>query len=434
MVVVGYGTSASGREAFRWTQASGMVGMGNLAGGAFESAAYGVNSDGTVVVGYGTSARGREAFRWTQANGMQRVADWLAAAGVPVATGYTMNEARGVSADGSLVVGTSDGPNGPEAFIARVAGTGSGAITLSQLQASLGAVAIGGGMALSAVDTTLNGAHSNPLARRVAAGKKTFWMAGDWGFDDHGSRSGNFGLAEAALGYNFGPAQVNISLGQTWARQSLPLSGQAKTDGTYLLAEVLFPLADRVWATVSAYDDRGEAELRRGYMNAGIQDVSTGKPDTETWGLRARLDLENAWRVASTDFSPYADLSYAEAKLDAYTETGGGFPARFESRKDKATELRLGVNLAKPLADSVRVVGALEATHRFEKNSAPTSGDVIGLFGFNIAGANYNQDWLRAAVGLEGNLAGGAASLWLNVTTKGEMPNAWLAARWQTAF
>jgi len=35
---------------------------------------------------------------------------------------------------------------------------------------------------------------------------------------------------------------------------------------------------------------------------------------------------------------------------------------------------------------------------------------------------------------VEGNLAEGRASLSLNLTTKGETPNAWLAAGWQTAF
>jgi len=66
--------------------------------------------------------------------------------------------------------------------------------------------------------------------------------------------------------------------------------------------------------------------------------------------------------------------------------------------------------------------------------AARTSGQVIGLFGFDLDGQRNKRDWLRAGVGVEGRLAGGRASLALNATTRGETPNAWLAAGWQKAF
>jgi outer membrane autotransporter protein len=227
---------------------------------------------------------------------------------------------------------------------------------------------------------------------------------------------------------------VNVSLGQTWATQNFELSGRAQTDGNYLLAEALVPISGNLWATVGGYYHWGEADLRRGYLNASVPDASTGSPDVNTWGLRARLDWDQAWKAASAEFSPYVDLSYTEAKLDAYTETGGGFPAQFDERKDKATELRIGVNAAKPMANGLRLLGTLEATHRFQKSGARTSGQVIGLFAFDLDGVENKRDWLRAGVGVEGKLAEGTASLYLNVTTKGEAPNAWLAAGWQKAF
>ena len=68
-MVVGNCRSASGTEAFRWTEATGMVGLGDLPGGDFYSTAYGVSADGSVVVGRGRSASGVEAFRWTEATG-----------------------------------------------------------------------------------------------------------------------------------------------------------------------------------------------------------------------------------------------------------------------------------------------------------------------------------------------------------------------------
>jgi probable HAF family extracellular repeat protein len=91
-VVVGFGDAATGivNEAFRWTQAGGMVGLGFLPGGNLSSA-FGVNADGTVVVGIGN-----EAFRWTQAGGM---------AGLGFLPGGSGSEARAVNADGTVVVG-----------------------------------------------------------------------------------------------------------------------------------------------------------------------------------------------------------------------------------------------------------------------------------------------------------------------------------------
>ena len=107
-VVVGMSESISGHEAFRWTQAGGMVGLGDLTGGAFRSSARAVNSDGSVVVGYSYSTNGREAFRWTQAGGMVGLGD--------LAGGNFESLAIGVNTDGSVVVGYGHSTNGSEAF------------------------------------------------------------------------------------------------------------------------------------------------------------------------------------------------------------------------------------------------------------------------------------------------------------------------------
>ena len=89
----------SGYEAFVWTESSGMVGLGDLAGGYFDSQANAVSADGRVVVGRGTSDQGSEAFRWSSETGM-------------VGLGFLSSDAAGswalaASGDGSVVVGHS---------------------------------------------------------------------------------------------------------------------------------------------------------------------------------------------------------------------------------------------------------------------------------------------------------------------------------------
>jgi probable HAF family extracellular repeat protein len=106
-VIVGVSTSAnSEQEGFRWTSATGMVGLGFLPGGA-SSAANFVSDDGQVIVGtVGFSndpSRQSAAFRWTEAGGMSDLG---------VLPGAVATSAQGMSRDGRFVVGQS----GSEAF------------------------------------------------------------------------------------------------------------------------------------------------------------------------------------------------------------------------------------------------------------------------------------------------------------------------------
>jgi probable HAF family extracellular repeat protein len=107
--VVGRSYSASGLEAFIWRSGEGMVGLGDLPGGVFESEANAVNADGTVAVGSGSTPNGREAFRWTASTGMVGLGD--------LPGGQDFSEALAVSADGEVVVGRSSSERGDEAFI-----------------------------------------------------------------------------------------------------------------------------------------------------------------------------------------------------------------------------------------------------------------------------------------------------------------------------
>jgi probable HAF family extracellular repeat protein len=97
-VVVGFGSTATGSQAFRWTSAGGMVGLGTL-GGFGESGAMGVSADGSVVVGYSDSVNGTQAFRWTGA-GMVGLGD--------IPGGAFGSAAGAVTLDGKTVAGIGD--------------------------------------------------------------------------------------------------------------------------------------------------------------------------------------------------------------------------------------------------------------------------------------------------------------------------------------
>lgn len=109
-VVVGVIDVPNRREAFRWSNSSGLVGLGDFDGGTFSSTAYAVSADGSVIVGDGRSAIGIEAFRWTQESGLISLGH-LSGASVSSSTAFD------VSADGNTVVGYSTSTNGLEAFL-----------------------------------------------------------------------------------------------------------------------------------------------------------------------------------------------------------------------------------------------------------------------------------------------------------------------------
>jgi len=94
-VVVGTGRSSesgSSNVATRWTQDSGLMSLGVLPGGQYSSSASTISDDGSVIVGFSSSSLNDQAYRWTAQEGM-------------VGLGASRSYARGVSADGSVIVG-----------------------------------------------------------------------------------------------------------------------------------------------------------------------------------------------------------------------------------------------------------------------------------------------------------------------------------------
>jgi uncharacterized membrane protein len=108
-VIVGSAALVGATEAFRWSEESGMEGLGDFDGGFFNSHASGANGDGSVIVGSGHPGFRPEAFRWTEKEGMQGL-------GVLPDANYG-SRAVAVSSDGSIVVGSSDTRTSPTAFI-----------------------------------------------------------------------------------------------------------------------------------------------------------------------------------------------------------------------------------------------------------------------------------------------------------------------------
>jgi probable HAF family extracellular repeat protein len=97
-VVVGTSTSASGKsQAFRWSAANGLRGLGFMAGGT-SSSAKAISADGMNIVGDGDAAGASFAvFRWNVSTGLVQL---------KALADSKLCVAGGVSGDGNVIVGT----------------------------------------------------------------------------------------------------------------------------------------------------------------------------------------------------------------------------------------------------------------------------------------------------------------------------------------
>lgn len=93
-----FGSPTSGIEGFWWSESSGMLPMGDLPTGDFNSTAYSVSTDGQVAVGRSITSNGYRAFRWSPGGTMQDLGNVSGA-------NFQGSEAFSVSDDGKVVVG-----------------------------------------------------------------------------------------------------------------------------------------------------------------------------------------------------------------------------------------------------------------------------------------------------------------------------------------
>ncbi|MDO5895694.1 autotransporter domain-containing protein [Agrobacterium sp. Azo12] len=431
-VVVGWSVGINSIErAYRWTQASNMMVDLNPLNPGLASRAFAVNADGSVVVGEAAISNvGTRAFRWTEDTGLISIEDWLRAAGVPVASDFTL-VAEGVSADGNVVVGVTQNNS---AFIARVSSVGSGIIDVNEFYASL-ANKPSANVGLNYAGTILNGAHGEPMRNLLQAGQQSLWVTSDIGYDNGSASDGAFGVADFGYGLGLeGGGTARFAFGGLYTDQDIDAGGNFINKGFYLAPEVTLPVAGNLYATIGGYYAPGKLTVTRGYLNGGVMDYSMGEADLDTWAAKLRLDWLNAATLNDWNLTPYASLTYAHSKLEAYSETGGGFPASFDAVKDHSTVVRAGVDGVHRLDNNIRLLVRAEAAYRFEDETAATSGIITGLSGFNFAGQNTNQFWLRGGLGAEMDVAGGTASLNVNVTTQGDDPTVWIRSGWKVTF
>jgi hypothetical protein len=324
------------------------------------------------------------------------------------------------------VVGYGTSANGREAFLARVSEFGSGTITLDELGNSVSGAGNAAFNTLSGLNLALNGAHHRPLmlggsARSGHNGnpESCAWATLD-GALFYNEYDGHAMNQEAGLCHDFYDQRLRVGfgLGKNQVFQHTARGGEQDLDGTYGLLELNYaPLAQAsgaiigpVLGVIGVYG-HWDAEMQRGYLNGGTPDLSDGDTDVKA----ASLKLTGQWQEAAAfdlplggskaqriTLSPRASFTITNAEQDGYTETGGGFPARFDARDETTREARLAVEAETRLnAERTTLRATLEGVHRFDDTAGGGSGEVIGLFDFALEEENIKQTWLRAGLEAE---------------------------------
>lgn len=431
-IIVG---TSGGFRAFRWTAAEGMANLGTLNGGNY-AFVKGISPDGQVIVGIaadGSSGNAYRGFRWSAASGMQSVEQWLSSNNVTVGAGLVTKSAIATNSDGSIITGQLENNH---AYIARLSPLGSGLIDTTHYAQTLYASADPQRIATYHADIVVHGLHGSPMRGLPKTGGHNAWVAGDIGRQDHFDNRGNIDAGEAGYAYGLSDGlTLKMAIGRTYSDNRLIENGNTSVRGTYLFPKLIYAVPDTpLYVSASFYYNLGEANLRRGYINAGTQDYSRGKTDTQTSAVRLRLDWVDAFSIAGAAVSPYAGLTQYRSQLGAFTESGGGFPVRWNRRSEIHTQSRIGFDAIYKFGNDMNLIGRLEAIHRFEAYGGTNSGEVLGLGSFSFSGQANKQDWLRAGFGFEKKTDRGVLSLMVNATTESPDPSFWVFANYRFTF
>lgn len=277
LIVVGDSASMDGFQAFRWVATGGgpmgvMTGLGDLDGGIFLSRVVGVSADGSIAVGSGQSANGLEAMYWTSATGLVPMGD--------LNGGSFSSTANAISADGSVIVGRGSAASGDVAFRWTAQGgmaplgTLSSPMPLSRASAVSrdGSVIIGqSNEGTTLVPFVWDSAHGMRSLRGILVSELGLDLTG-WTLD---TATGVSGDGMTIVGYGINPSGDN----EAWiARIDPPLACPGDIDGDGVVNSVDLSLLLGAWGTNSGAPDlNGD-----GVVNAGDLAALLG-----SWGVCA---------------------------------------------------------------------------------------------------------------------------------------------------
>ena len=230
-------------------------------------------------------------------------------------------------------------------------------------------------------------------------------------------------------------ARIGLGVGQLWNRQSLMLDGHASYNGQYLLAEFDKMFMPHLEGSITAYYGSFDTKVSRNYQATSSIDTSTGHTNTKSTAVRLRLDMPDLASIGKFSLSPYAAYIWSQADVGAYREAGGSFPASYNGNTSSNNNLRVGVGAKTAINATTKLVLNVEAVHSIEDNASGTSGQIIGVGTYSVAGQSVRQNWMRLMADIDHKLSDKSlVTFGLNAGTQGGDPSYGGTVSYHAAF
>lgn len=400
--IIGYARIANTQRAYSWTVGGGWTALQMLAGYS-NSQASAVSADGSVIVGRMFTSTEQRAVRW-DGTAVRTIEQWLVDSGFTTAIGFALTDATGVNADGTVIVGNS--AQGP--WLAR---SGSGLIPdLGAFDAGLAeagsgfAAAVGSQARLGLADVQ---ARAREAWQADTESGPCAWVSGDVAAFADELRAEQAHVGACA---RVGNAGIALGAGRMRARQDWSEGGKGRVDGRFIAATLSLPITPSFVGSLSLSHARFDADLRRQYLNGEGVDVSTARPDADVDSVEARVVWSIEPKALGARWSPYVAWDWARTNIDAYVESGGGFPAEYDELRDRSQRVRVGVAANRSWQRNTLQV-SLEGVRRLDEHAGLLGGRVQGLYDFVVPIDSNSRDWVqlqmgtRTRVGQSGTLA-----------------------------
>lgn len=381
------------------------------------SVALGVSERGKGIAGYQTfgyeTERGgdplfRLAYVWSEEHGKQGqyLGDVLKAEGVDIGS-WILFTATAVREQDDFFIISGDGSNTGEirgaplpGFIARL-GRDPGFTTLGEQAVSFSGISTTALAVSNNIGATLTGLNEMAENHRCIRpedqdGKGwcffTFGTAGVFNGDDidgGGQFAGDVGLA-----HYFTPlTSAGVSIGAGQADTDLLWDGNYRSDelhvGGYLAH---MPGTGVRLFGAGLWGDLSDVEIARGYLNGVDLTHSFGDTEGEGWGVLGRVGY--GMRASEqTLITPFVQLSYTDAHIDGYRETGGPFPVTFQDIDTNTTVGQIGVMEETDVSETITVFGSIAWAQVLDADNPEVRGAVLDIFEVSSDGAGNIDGW-----------------------------------------
>lgn len=422
-------------ESFRWTEESGMVGLGFLGGNTIHvSQARALSADGSTIVGLSSTDQDTAAaYIWREEFGMISIQDFLASNGINLDS-WALEDASSISGNGEVVVGMGTNPDGyAEGWMARIPKPETpisppiitdptdpttpidpdpevtpppGFISINELNRSLSDMTY---VPMAGLSVAQGALQDQRFIAAQQCDSDRLWNESDKRYCSFITGSGEFWRGDGSLGRGSVGLAVRLSPSLTLGASAylgrsdvdLRLNGKNKVDSYGSALFVNYTGGDEGLSAFGAVTaNHLDYDIRRNYgNNTQLNTYSDG--DSKGYSLGALARLGWTFRpVADVAVIPFAEVNWARATIDGYRESNGTFPIDYDGRSADETDSRLGGELRYAINNQLNVNASAAWVHRLSGGVDRVSGELIGVADIQSDKVDLPTDWSEVTLGM----------------------------------